>query len=157
MTADSALRAQRSEHSGTDVTCSRSNEGYNDEHRNELQRLLHRDWPRRVEGSVGASGANTSNPRGLCIGRFSEFARTRPKFPPTRSVTAKTAVAHRGLNSVETNPSSQFSRIAVAAATRILAQTDRLKLLGKFGIGRSEIVLRCRFSSDSSILSIQTI
>src|ERR1700676_5732380 len=106
MTADSELRAQRSEHSGTDVTCSRSNEGYNDEHRNELQRLLHRDWPRRVEGSVGASGANTSNPRGLCIGRFSEFARTRPKFPPTRGVRPKTGVAHAGPKTEKPNPTS---------------------------------------------------
>jgi len=68
---------------------------------------------------------------------------------------ARTAVAHRGRNSVEINVSSQLSRIAASAL--ILAQTDPAKSLVKFGIGRLEIVLRCRFSSDSSILLIQTI
>ena len=65
MATDSELRAQRSKHSGANVTCSGSNEGYDDEHRDELQRLVHRDWLKRVEGNVGASDANTSNPRGL--------------------------------------------------------------------------------------------
>src|SRR6195256_720045 len=141
--------ALRAEQSGTNVTCSSSNEGHDDEHRDELQRLLHRGPPKSVEGSVGASAANTSNPRGLCMGRVSEFVRTRPRFPPTRSVMARTAVAHRGRNSVEINVSSQLSRIAASAM--ILAQTDPAKSLVKFGIGRLEIVLRCRFSSDSSI------
>jgi hypothetical protein len=78
-------------------------------------------------------------------------------FPPTRSVMAKAAITHRGLNRVETNPSSQFSRVAAAFVARIFARIDPSKLLGSFGTGRSEIVLRCRFSSDSSILWIQTI
>jgi hypothetical protein len=68
---------------------------------------------------------------------------------------AKTAVAHCGRNSVEINASSQVSRIA-ASALAILTRTDPAKLLGKLGIGPSEIVLRCRFNSDSSILLIQT-
>ena len=86
-------------------------------------------------------------------GRFSEFARTRPMFPPTRSAMAKTAVAHRGLPSVKTDLSSQFSRIEATATSRIFAQTNPSKLLGKFGIGRSEIVLNCGSARIGGVLS----
>src|ERR1700704_5726531 len=65
MATDSGLRVQRSEYSGADVTCGGSNEGYDDEHRDELQRLVHRDWLKRVEGKVGASDGKPSNPKGL--------------------------------------------------------------------------------------------
>src|SRR5258708_33183431 len=155
MTIDARL-ALRPEQAGTDITCSGRNEGHEDQQRDELQSFVHQGWPRRVEGSVGASAAKTSNPRGLCIGWFSEVTKTRPRFPPTRTVIVKTAAAHWGLSSVATDLFSQFSRLA-ADALRILAETDPLKLLGRSGIGRSATLLRCSLSSDSSILLIQTI
>jgi len=68
----------------------------------------------------------------------------------------KTAVANWGLSSRLTNLSSQFSRLA-ADVVWIFSQTDPAKLLGRSGIGRSAIVLRYWFSSDSFIFSIQTI
>src|SRR5258707_15628473 len=64
-------------------------------------------------------------------------------------------IGYLGLSSVYTNLSSKLPRTA-SSAVRILDESDPM-MVGKFGIGRSEIVLRCRLSSDSSILSIQTI
>src|SRR5260370_35278616 len=112
---------QRPEQSGADITCSGSNKSHDDEHREELQRPFHRDSPKRVEGSVGASAAKTSSPRGLCTGRSSEFARTGPRFPPTRSVMVKKARAHWGLGGEEPNLSSQSLRPA-APPLRIWAE-----------------------------------
>src|SRR5258708_9399009 len=134
MTIDARL-ALRPEQAGTDITCSGRNEGHEDQQRAELQSFVHQGWPRRVEGSVGASAAKTSNPRGLCIGWFSEVTKTRPRFPPTRTVIVKTAAAHWGVSDVPTGLLSRVSRLP-ADALRILAQTDPLKLRARAAIRR---------------------